>query len=159
MCIYFKTLLLILASFVDTKSTEDAKIRRRVLNKLENESNLTLQNLAEDCLGFINVWQDAKDIESCSDGEPSYWITISGWNSCHQVSRVPQTDCPDLSPKIVNLCKTVIVSLQAEVEIKKKTKKKCNTAQELPVTLEEIKKIKHWMYIQFAMTFWCTAKE
>ena len=47
-------------------STKDAEIRRRVLNKLENESNLTLQNKAEDCQRFINVRQDAKDIEvSC----------------------------------------------------------------------------------------------
>ena len=43
--------------------TKDAEIRRRVLNKLENEPNLTLQNLAEDCQRFINVQQDAKDIE------------------------------------------------------------------------------------------------
>ena len=46
-------------------STKDAEIRRRVLNKLENEPNLTLQNLAEDCQGFINVRQD-KDIEVSS---------------------------------------------------------------------------------------------
>ena len=43
--------------------TKDAEIRWRVLNKLENEPSLILQNLAEDCQGFINVRQDAKDIE------------------------------------------------------------------------------------------------
>ena len=31
--------------------------------KFENERNLTLQNLTEDCQRFINVCQDAKDIE------------------------------------------------------------------------------------------------
>lgn len=36
-------------------STKDTEIRRRVLNKLENKPNLTLQNLAEDCQRFINV--------------------------------------------------------------------------------------------------------
>ena len=44
-------------------SSKDTEIRRRVLNKLENEPNLTLQNLAEDSQRFINVRQDAKDIE------------------------------------------------------------------------------------------------
>ena len=43
--------------------TKDAEIRRKVLNKLENVPNLTLQNLAEDCQRFINVRQDAKDTE------------------------------------------------------------------------------------------------
>ena len=44
-------------------STKDAEIRR-VLDKLENEANQTLQNLAEDCQRFINVRQDAKEIEA-----------------------------------------------------------------------------------------------
>ena len=44
-------------------STKDAEIRRKVLNKLENEPNLTFQNLAEDFLWFINVRQNTKDIE------------------------------------------------------------------------------------------------
>ena len=44
-------------------STKDAEIRWRVLNKLEKEPNLTLQNLIEDYQLFINVRQDAKDIE------------------------------------------------------------------------------------------------
>ena len=35
-------------------STKDAKIRRRVLNKLENEPNLTFQNF-EDCQRSMNV--------------------------------------------------------------------------------------------------------
>ena len=44
-------------------STKDAEIRRKVLNKLENEHDLTLQNLAEDYQQIRNVRQDAKDIE------------------------------------------------------------------------------------------------
>ena len=44
-------------------SAKDAEIRRRVLNKLENEPNLTLQQIAEDCQRFISVKQDSKNIE------------------------------------------------------------------------------------------------
>lgn len=44
-------------------SAKDAEIRRRVLNKLEGEPNLTLQKLAEDCQRFVSVKQDSKDIE------------------------------------------------------------------------------------------------
>ena len=36
-------------------SAKDAEIRRRVLNKLENEPNTTLQQIAEDCQRFISV--------------------------------------------------------------------------------------------------------
>ena len=42
-------------------STKDAEIRRRVLNKLENEPNLTLQKVAEDCQRFMSVKRDSKD--------------------------------------------------------------------------------------------------
>ena len=41
-------------------STKDAKIRRRILNKLENEPNLTPQQVPEDCQRFLNVIQDSK---------------------------------------------------------------------------------------------------
>ena len=44
-------------------SAKDAEIRRRVLNKLENEPNITLQQIAEDCQRFISVRQDSKNIE------------------------------------------------------------------------------------------------
>merc|ERR1711867_352444 len=44
-------------------SAKDVEIRRRVLNKLENEPNLTLQQIAEDCQRFISVKQDSKNIE------------------------------------------------------------------------------------------------
>ena len=43
-------------------SSQDTEISG-VLNKHENEPNLTLQNLAKDCQRFINVCQDAKDIK------------------------------------------------------------------------------------------------
>ena len=36
-------------------SAKDAEIRRRVLSKLENEPDLTLQKLAEDCPRIVNV--------------------------------------------------------------------------------------------------------
>ena len=44
-------------------SSQDTERRRRVLNKLENEPNLTLQQLAKDCQHFVTVRQDYKAIE------------------------------------------------------------------------------------------------
>ena len=44
-------------------STKDAEIRRRVLLKLENEPDLTLQKLAEDCQRIVSVRKDSKNIE------------------------------------------------------------------------------------------------
>ena len=44
-------------------SNQVAEIRRRVLNKLENESSLALQQITEDCEEFVNVCQDSKNIK------------------------------------------------------------------------------------------------
>ena len=44
-------------------SAKDAEIRRRVLSKLENEPNLTLQKLAEDYQRIVSVRKDPKNIE------------------------------------------------------------------------------------------------
>ena len=44
-------------------SAKDTEIRRRVLSKLENESDLTLQKLAEDCQRMVNVRKDSKNIQ------------------------------------------------------------------------------------------------
>ena len=44
-------------------SAKNAEIRRRVLSKLENESNLTLQKLAEDCQRIVRARKDSKNIE------------------------------------------------------------------------------------------------
>ena len=44
-------------------SAEDAEVRRRVLTKLENEQELTLQKLAEDCQRVISDECDSKTIE------------------------------------------------------------------------------------------------
>ena len=44
-------------------SAKDAEIRRRVLNKLENEPNLTFQQIAEDCQRFVSLSQDSKNIK------------------------------------------------------------------------------------------------
>ena len=44
-------------------SAKDAEIRRRVLSKLENESDLTLQKLVEDCQRIVSVRKDPKNIE------------------------------------------------------------------------------------------------
>ena len=41
-------------------STKDTKIRLRILNKLENESNITLQQIAEDCQRYVSIKQDSK---------------------------------------------------------------------------------------------------
>ena len=43
-----------------TISTKDAEIRRRILNKLENEPNTTLQLIAEDCQSYVSVERDSK---------------------------------------------------------------------------------------------------
>ena len=44
-------------------SAKDAEIGRRVLSKLENEPDLTLQKLAEDCQRIVSVRKDSKNIE------------------------------------------------------------------------------------------------
>ena len=44
-------------------STKDAEIRRRILNKLEYEPNITLQQIADDCQRYVSVKQDSKKIE------------------------------------------------------------------------------------------------
>ena len=44
-------------------SAKDADIRRRLLSKLENEPDLTLQKLAEDCQRIVSVRKDSKNIE------------------------------------------------------------------------------------------------
>ena len=43
-------------------SAKDAEIRRRVLSKLENEPDLTLQKLAEDCQRIVSVRKNSKNI-------------------------------------------------------------------------------------------------
>ena len=42
---------------------EDAEVRRRVLTKLENEQEMTLQKFEEDCQREISVKYDSKSIE------------------------------------------------------------------------------------------------
>ena len=44
-------------------STKVEEIRHRILNKLENEPNITLQQIAEDCQRFVSVKPDSKKIE------------------------------------------------------------------------------------------------
>ena len=44
-------------------STKDAEISRRALNELEQEPDLTLQKLAEDCQRFVSVKQDSRNIK------------------------------------------------------------------------------------------------
>ena len=44
-------------------SVKNAEIRRRVLSKLENEADFTLQKLAEDCQRIVSVRKDSKNIE------------------------------------------------------------------------------------------------
>ena len=41
-------------------SAKNAEIRRRVLSKLENEPDLTLQKLAEDCQRIVSVRKEHK---------------------------------------------------------------------------------------------------
>ena len=41
-------------------SAKDAEIRRRVLSKLENECDITLQELAENCQRIVSVRKDSK---------------------------------------------------------------------------------------------------
>ena len=42
---------------------KDVEIRRRVLSKLKNEPDLTLQKLAEDCQRIVSVRKDSKNIK------------------------------------------------------------------------------------------------
>ena len=44
-------------------SNQDAEIGKSVLNKLENEPDLTLQQIAEDCQRCVSIRQDSKNIE------------------------------------------------------------------------------------------------
>ena len=45
---------------------KDAENRYKILNKLENEPNITLQQIAEDCQRCVSVKQDSQKIEeSC----------------------------------------------------------------------------------------------
>ena len=44
-------------------STKDAEVRRKDLNKLENDRNLTFQNRAEYFQWFIDIRPDPKDTE------------------------------------------------------------------------------------------------
>ena len=44
-------------------SNKDSEIRRRVLNKLENEPKLMQQHIAEDCQRFACVRQNSKEIK------------------------------------------------------------------------------------------------
>ena len=44
-------------------SAKNAEIRRRVLSKLENKPDLTLQKLDEDCQRIVSVRKDSKNIE------------------------------------------------------------------------------------------------
>ena len=44
-------------------SAEDAEIRHRVLIKFENEQDLTLKKLAEDCQRVVSIKSDSKTIE------------------------------------------------------------------------------------------------
>ena len=44
-------------------SAKDVEIRHRVLSKLENKPDLTLQKLAEDCQRIVSVRKDSKNIK------------------------------------------------------------------------------------------------
>ena len=50
-------------NFKGLVSAINTEIRRRVLSKLENKPNLTLQKLAEDCQRIVSVSKDSKNIE------------------------------------------------------------------------------------------------
>ena len=55
----FKCLIFVQGLF----STKDSEIRRKVLNKLKSEPNLTLKKIAEDCQRIISVKKDSRDTE------------------------------------------------------------------------------------------------
>ena len=44
-------------------STKYTKISQRILNKLKNGPNITLQQIAEDCQMYVSIKQDSKEIE------------------------------------------------------------------------------------------------
>ena len=45
-------------------AVKDAEIRQRILNKLQNEPNATLQQIAEYCQQYTSVKQDLKKIQT-----------------------------------------------------------------------------------------------
>ena len=44
-------------------SRKDSDMRRRILTKLENEQNMSLQQLADYCQQHVNIKQDSQKIE------------------------------------------------------------------------------------------------
>ena len=71
--------------------TKYAEIRRRVLDKYENEPNLTLQNLAEDCQRFINVRQYTKDIEASDLSHINKYVKKIKWKRQKILLQTPVT--------------------------------------------------------------------
>ena len=45
-------------------STKDAEIRHRIQDKLENEPNIILQQIAENCQKYVSVKQDSKEMRN-----------------------------------------------------------------------------------------------
>ena len=74
--------LIIVLGLVSNKDTE---IRRRILNKLKNESNLTLQQITGDCQRFISTRPDLTNIE---ESGVSHIKNTQKKKTSHQLNRV-----------------------------------------------------------------------
>ena len=57
-------------------STKDAELRRRILNNLDNEPNITLQQIAKDCGRLVSVKQDSKKVRDLALLKSEKYATI-----------------------------------------------------------------------------------
>ena len=78
----FKCLMFVLG----LEPSKDAEIRRRVLNKFEHESNLMLQQIAQNSQHFVCV-QDLKDIEESGEfhikNMQTFFLALQWGLLCH----------------------------------------------------------------------------
>ena len=100
-------------------SAKDAEIRRRVLSKLENEPDFTLQKLPEDYKIIASVRKDSKNIE------------VSGVAYVKKVKHRSQSHSPIKERKKYDYPK--FQYRQTSDNQKKKKKKKKNTHRLLPL--------------------------
>lgn len=101
-------------------SVKHAGIRRRVINKLENEPDITLQQVAEDCQRLVSIREDSKNIEQSG---------IAHIKKIHQrkVKKGQQKIiqllcCQDHVSGVVNYTGTKIVILKTKTSFGKSTK-------------------------------------
>ena len=95
------------------------EIRRRVLTKLEGESNLTLQSIAEDYQRFVSVKKDSKDIKESGIAHLRKIHQKSHFNPLSKTSQTKKKDYfhPHSPQKQVNPIKNKKIYCLAPVRI------------------------------------------